>query len=59
MLQTIARLSVPGEQMLAMAIVLQTDLEAVERVDETVLFTERTLDQYVMAQTRILQQVRI
>ncbi|XP_056000170.1 cilia- and flagella-associated protein 54-like isoform X4 [Ostrea edulis] len=57
LLQKIPKLSIPGEQLLTRALVLRTDLEAVERDDETVLFTERTLDQYLEAQNLILKQL--
>ena len=39
------------------ALILRTDLEAVTREDDSVLFTERTLDQYLEAQHLVLKQV--
>ncbi|XP_062618793.1 cilia- and flagella-associated protein 54-like [Saccostrea cucullata] len=57
LLQKIPKLSIPGEQLLTRALLLRTDLEAVEREDETALFTERTLDQYLEAQDLILKQL--
>ena len=39
------------------ALILHTDLEAVTREDDSVLFTERTLDQYLEAQHLVLKQV--
>lgn len=39
------------------ALILRMDLEAVTREDDSVLFTERTLDQYLEAQHLVLKQV--
>ncbi|KAK3102398.1 hypothetical protein FSP39_011137 [Pinctada imbricata] len=58
LLRRIPKLSIPGEQALTAALVLLADLEAIERVDETVMFTERILDQYIEAQSLVLQQLQ-
>nr|XP_022298602.1 cilia- and flagella-associated protein 54-like isoform X1 [Crassostrea virginica] len=57
LLQKIPKLSVPGEQLMTRALILHTDLEAVTREDDSVLFTERTLDQYLEAQHLVLKQL--
>nr|XP_034306398.1 cilia- and flagella-associated protein 54 isoform X5 [Crassostrea gigas] len=57
LLQKIPKLSIPGEQLLTRALILRTDLEAITREDDTVLFTERTLDQYIEAQNIVLTQL--
>lgn len=57
LLTHVPRLSMPGGELLATATVLQTDLMAIEREDDCVIFTERTCEQYLHAQTIILNQV--
>ncbi|XP_021355787.1 cilia- and flagella-associated protein 54-like isoform X2 [Mizuhopecten yessoensis] len=57
LLEKIPKRSVPSEQLYAMAIVLKTDIDAVEREDESAVFTEKTLNQYLTAQNIILQQM--
>ncbi|XP_069141650.1 cilia- and flagella-associated protein 54-like isoform X4 [Argopecten irradians] len=57
LLRKIPKRSVPGEQLYAMAIVLNTDINAVEREDDSAVFTEKTLEQYLAAQNIILQQM--
>ena len=57
LLVKVPKLSIPSVQLLATATVLQTDLIAIEREDDSVIFTERTCEQYLHAQTIILDQV--
>jgi hypothetical protein len=50
-------LSIPGGQLKATAIVMRTDLEAIEHTDDSIIFTERTMENYLHAQDVILKQV--
>ena len=50
-------LSIPGAQLKATAIVMRTDLEAIEHTDDSIIFTERTMENYLHAQDIILRQV--
>ncbi|KAK3608116.1 hypothetical protein CHS0354_004771 [Potamilus streckersoni] len=58
LLLKVPKLSIPGEQMLASAIILCTDLEAIWREEDNMIFTEKTIDQYLQAQTIILKQMQ-
>ena len=57
LLMNIPRLSIPGGLLLATAIIQRTDLEAIERSDDSVIFTERTMENYLQAQEIIINQV--
>ncbi|XP_053377953.1 cilia- and flagella-associated protein 54-like isoform X4 [Mercenaria mercenaria] len=50
-------LSIPGAQMKATALVMRTDLEAIEHTDDSIIFTERTMENYLHAQDIILKQM--
>ncbi|XP_052282343.1 cilia- and flagella-associated protein 54-like isoform X6 [Dreissena polymorpha] len=57
LLTGVASLSIPGVQLLAQAVVMRTDLEAIEHTDDTIIFTERTMDNYLQAHAYILKQM--
>lgn len=57
MLMRVPSPSIPGTQTLALAIVMRTDLEAIEHTDDSIIFTERTMENYLQAQGFILKQV--
>jgi len=58
LLMRVPCLSIPGTQTLALAIVMRTDLEAIEHTDDSIIFTERTMENYLQAQNIILKQVQ-
>ncbi|KAL3852227.1 hypothetical protein ACJMK2_015897, partial [Sinanodonta woodiana] len=58
LLLKVPKLSIPGEQMLALAIILCTDLEAIQQEKDTMIITGRTIEQYLQAQTIILKQMQ-
>ncbi|CAG2224860.1 unnamed protein product [Mytilus edulis] len=57
LLNKVPKLSIPTQQQLVTCMVLKTDLQAAERDNDSVLFTEKTLVQYLSAQQLILKQM--
>ncbi|XP_052780184.1 cilia- and flagella-associated protein 54-like isoform X4 [Mya arenaria] len=57
MLTKVSCLSIPGVQLMASSIVMRTDLEAIEHEDESLIFTERTMENYLQAQSLVLKQM--